>query len=221
MFISAIVGNGMLTGWPGVATLLGFWRAIEAWLDRHWPVLCILGYRLSLLLLFGGTALASYHSGLAQATVLACGEACVAMPGAELVIALAAGGAAILAVMLYARLCEAAQHALAPWQPYKPEPAGAVRFVFGVVGAALFVAVAAFEKAHGRSDATAWFPFAFAFVSGAHFSFSVSENSPAAIEFAIGWLWGGEVLLHYFWPQRPGGAGLPVDPSIGASPTAG
>src|SRR3954452_13657125 len=37
-------------------------KPIEAWTNRHWSILRVLGYVLAFAVIFGGTALAAYHS---------------------------------------------------------------------------------------------------------------------------------------------------------------
>jgi len=47
--------------------------AIDAWVNRHWPVLSPLGYALALAVTFGAAALAAYHSGFGPIAAAVCG----------------------------------------------------------------------------------------------------------------------------------------------------
>jgi hypothetical protein len=49
------------------------WKPIEAWAQRHRFVLSAAGYALALAVMFGGVALAAYHSGFTQTEAAVCG----------------------------------------------------------------------------------------------------------------------------------------------------
>jgi hypothetical protein len=50
---------------------------IEAWTARHRPLLAAFGTVLSFAVLFGGTALAAYHSGASDGAAVLCGLAAI------------------------------------------------------------------------------------------------------------------------------------------------
>jgi uncharacterized membrane protein YuzA (DUF378 family) len=81
-------------------------QPIEAWATRHWPVLTAFVYALSLAVLFGGTALAAYHSDVANGTAV-----------------LLYGAAAILFAKLYARIVPRIQRLIDALRPPKPDKA--------------------------------------------------------------------------------------------------
>jgi hypothetical protein len=80
-------------------------QPIEAWATRHWPVLTAFGYALSFAVLFGGTALAAYHSDVADGTAVLC------------------GAAAILFAKLYVRIVQRIQRLTDALNPPKPDGA--------------------------------------------------------------------------------------------------
>ena len=48
------------------------WKPIEAWASQHWPVLTAAGYALVFAVVFGGVALAAYHSGFTATEAAVC-----------------------------------------------------------------------------------------------------------------------------------------------------
>ena len=80
-----------------------FWKSVETWAGRRWPLLSALGYALAFAILFGGVALAAYTSDFAGP-----------------VIALACGAVAVWLVKLYARLVRPVQRLIDRLHP--PEP---------------------------------------------------------------------------------------------------
>src|SRR5215216_3564446 len=107
-------------------------QPIEAWATRHWPVLSAFGYALSFAVLFGGTALAAYHSDVTDGmAVLLCGVA------------------AILFAKLYVRIAPRLQRLIDALRPPKPGeatksdgiPHSAV-VIYAIVGLALAFAIA-------------------------------------------------------------------------------
>ena len=107
-------------------------QPIEAWATRHWPVLTAFGYVLSFAALFGGTALAAYHSDVADGmAVLLC------------------GAAAILFAKLYARIVARIQRLIDALRPPKPDEAAKLDgiplwavVIYAMIGLALAFAIA-------------------------------------------------------------------------------
>ena len=132
---------------------IAFDERLDAWRDRHWAVLRVLGTVLAFLLLFGGVALHAYESGLAHAIAVKCGAKCSAMPGVEYIAAAACGLAAILFVKLFAMLTGGVQRAVIdPWKHVRPEPAPREVTRWAVVlhvliGLVVFFAIASFGHA--------------------------------------------------------------------------
>jgi hypothetical protein len=166
---------------------------LDVWANRHWPVLSVLGYALSFVLLFGGVALHAYESGLAHSSGVRCGPICRTTPGFEYAAAAVCGGAAILFVKLYATLASAVQRRLIdPLKFVRPEPptkeaARWAKFLHCLIGIALFLAMVAFTKEQ---------------IPG---SYKVQIGTPGALEMLLGWWVGGLVVLRFFWPKYPRG----------------
>jgi hypothetical protein len=102
---------------PQAADVMQAWFAARA--APHWPLLARLGTALSFALLFGATAWHAHLYGFSLAAAARCG-ACVG-PGAS--SATLAGIAAVLFVVLYAIVAEAAQYAFVDsWKHVRPGP---------------------------------------------------------------------------------------------------
>jgi hypothetical protein len=111
-------------------------KPIEAWANRHWPVLRVYGYMLALAITFGGAALAAYDTLF------------TAMPAAV------CGLLAIYLIRLYTRSIPATQRLIdrlhpEPDDPAKPDeiPGWAVG-VHVLIGLALSTTVMALEDTH-------------------------------------------------------------------------
>ena len=63
-----------------------FWKSLQGWAERNWPLLSGLGYALAFAVMLGGIALAAYTAGFGGP-----------------VLSLAFGGLVIWLVKLYAR----------------------------------------------------------------------------------------------------------------------
>jgi hypothetical protein len=180
---------------------------LDAWADRHWPVLSILGYALSFVLLFGGVALHAYESGLAHAIGVQCGPIGRTNPGFEYGTAVLCGGAAILFVKLYARLTAGVQRTfIDPFKYVRPEPstkevARWAASLHCLIGIALFFAMAgiAKEQIPGR--------------------FEVQVGMHGSLEMLLGWWVGGLTVLRFFWPKYPRGGSYTRDHAADARRT--
>ncbi len=80
-------------------------QPIEAWAARHRPLLAAFGTVLSFAVLFGGTALAAYHSGASDGAAVLCGLA------------------AILFTRLYVRIVQRIARSIEARRPPKPDAA--------------------------------------------------------------------------------------------------
>jgi hypothetical protein len=56
-----------------IADLKNRHAAFDAWTNRHWPVLGVLGYALAFAVTFGGAALSAYHYGFTATSAAVCG----------------------------------------------------------------------------------------------------------------------------------------------------
>src|SRR2546423_661842 len=114
-----------------------FSKPIEAWANRHWPALSVLGYLLAFAATFGGVALAAYHSGFSATAAVVC------------------GALAILFIRSFARRIAAAQrlidrlHPPAPDESARPDaiPGWAVA-LYALIGGALILLVIATEDTY-------------------------------------------------------------------------
>src|SRR2546421_4232271 len=107
---------------------------LEAWANRHWSALSVLGYLLAFAVTFGGVALAAYHSGFSATSAAVC------------------GALAIFLIRFFARRIPAAQrlierlHPPAPDQLARPdEVPGWALAVYALIGGALILLVIATE----------------------------------------------------------------------------
>jgi hypothetical protein len=79
-------------------------QRLDAWAERHRPLLRLIGSTLAFAMLIAGVALHVQRSGFAHGTAAACGPPCPADIRFEYLIALMCGAAAILWVKVYVRL---------------------------------------------------------------------------------------------------------------------
>ncbi len=174
---------------------IAFDERLDAWRDRHWAVLRVLGTVLGFVLLFGAVALHASESGLVHALGVRCGSTCSALPGVAYLAAAACGAAAILFVKLYAALTGGVQRKfIDPWKYVRPEPAPREVARWAVVlhvliGFVVFFAIASF----GHAEASG--PF--------HMSIGdrITLDGRALLELILGWWIGGRGVLQFFWPQ--------------------
>jgi uncharacterized membrane protein YuzA (DUF378 family) len=167
---------------------------IEAWACRHWPLLTAFGYALSFVVLFGGTALAAYHSGVADGTA-----------------ALLCGAAAILFAKLYARMVPPIARLIDALCPPKPDeaarsdgiPLWAV-VIYAMLGLALAFAIA--DPA--SSGILAAIEFFVAWLAGCCtlnylWRRRINPESPTALDVIDRWL---DEQAAPYWPKlrRPG-----------------
>jgi hypothetical protein len=170
---------------------VAFDERLDALADRHWPILSVLGYALSFVLLFGGVALHAYESGLTHAAGARCGPICRTTPGFEYAAAALCGGVAILFVKLYAELTAGVRRTfIDPFKFVRPEPptkevARWAAYLHCLIGIALFLAMAGFAKEQipGR--------------------FEARLGSLGSLEMLLGWWVGGLAVLRFFWPKYP------------------
>jgi hypothetical protein len=162
---------------------------LDAWAERHWPVLSVLGTTLSVVLLFGGVALHAVQSGFAHAAALRCGPLCLTAPGFESMAAVLCGGAAIVFVRLYAALTSTVQRRVfEPFKYVRPEPptrqvarwAAVLHCLIGI-GLLLAMAGLAKEQIPGR--------------------FKANLGGLGTFEMFPGWWVGGPAVLRFFWPN--------------------
>jgi hypothetical protein len=183
MTLHWVIGSSAM--WTGArAALQQLGNAVQARLDRHTPMLRAAVRALSFATLFGGAALAAYHSGLAHAAGALCGPVCAAIPGLDHVMAAAAGGAAVLAVRLYAAASRTlagvfavlvARRESKPSELSEPEPLTlrvqkAVSLLYGLIGIALGLTIGVLGK---------------------------GTQSHAAFEFWVGWTMGAAACWNF------------------------
>jgi len=77
-----------------------YWKSLQSWAGRHWPLLSALGHVLALAILFGGAALAAYTADFGGP-----------------VISLICGAVAVWLVKLFARVIPAIQRVIGRLQP--------------------------------------------------------------------------------------------------------
>jgi hypothetical protein len=159
-------------------------KRLGAWANQHWPVLSVLGYTFSFVVLFGGVTLAVLESGWAHAAAAWCGQICRAAPGVEPATAAICGAGAILFVKLYAELTAVVQRVLVSRMPRAKrqdlEPDEVAGWVFG-----LYYLIG--------------FYFAIG-VTGGTILFGDGVWHVATTEFCLGW-WAGVNVLEFFWPK--------------------
>lgn len=172
--------------------------ALDAWAERHWIVLRVVGFAVSFTLLAGGVALQALESGFTHAVAALCDVACTAFAGHQIIIALACGGAAVLFVWMFATLASAVQRVLFdPWQHVRPGPppprlARWVMILHVLIGFALFSTMAWFGQklVHGRLFELS--------IEGPETS-TVRLGDRAMLGLILGWWNGGSIVLKFFW----------------------
>jgi hypothetical protein len=153
---------------------IAFDERLDALAARHWTALARMGYALAFLLLFAGVAWHAVSSGVAPD------------------LASFGGGAAILFVMVFARLTAAIQRAVFdPFQYVRPEPlprkvARWVAWLHVLIGVALFIAVASLS----------------AVTTDTGLKITIRGWNAAALIF--GWCVGGGNVLKFFWLKARG-----------------
>jgi hypothetical protein len=148
---------------------------LDAWVERHWPLLSVTGYTFGFALLFGSVALHAFQSRFALALQTRCGATCFAIPGFPAIAALLFGVAAVLFVWLFTRA------ALAIPGPTKPLPPLWAAVLHCLIGCVVFLAMLALVTPHtgGRVH--------------------LSLHGRGALELFLGWWIGGLVVLKFFW----------------------
>ena len=166
---------------------------IDDWLDalaeRHGALLRVLGAVLGFVLLFGGVALYAWQAGVTRVAAIACGPACAASPGFEPMIAAACGAAAVLFIILYARLTLAAQRVLIDPLKFvrpgpKPEKAAKWATVLHVILGFILLFV---MTAVGQMQ-----------IPG---TLKISGDAPEGAGLLLGWWIGGGIVLRFFWAR--------------------
>jgi hypothetical protein len=177
------------------------WLAEQA--APHRLLLSRLGYAVSFALLFGGVALHAYSHGFSLAGVAPCSAAC-AGPGFLAASALLCGAGAVLFVMVYATIVEAAHYfAVDSWRHVRPGPPPPDMPVWVValhilVGLVVFFAIGAFVEISPARETlgNTWL--------------SVEErggkvltlSGSAMFRMTLAWWIGGTGVLKFFWLRR-------------------
>jgi hypothetical protein len=186
---------------PRASDVVHDWLAERA--APHRSLLSRLGYAVGFALLFGGVALHAYTYGFSLAGVAQCGAAC-AGPGFIALSALLCGAGAVLFVMVYAAVAEAAQHVLVDsWKHVRPGPPPREMPVWVValhilVGLVVFFAIGAFVEISPAKETlgNAWMS-----VQGSGGKV-VTLSGSAMFRMTLGWWIGGTGVLKFFWLRR-------------------
>jgi hypothetical protein len=168
---------------------IAFDERLDAWRDRHWAVLRVLGIALGFLLLFGGVALYAWQAGVTRVAGAVCGPACTVLPGFDMMVAAACGAAAVLFIVLYTRLTLAAQRVFI--DPLKfvrpgPKPEQAAKWVtvlHVVLGFILLFVMTGVGQMQIPTTLT------------------ISGEEPEGAGMLLGWWIGGGIVLRFFWAQ--------------------
>jgi hypothetical protein len=186
---------------PEASGVVRNWLAERA--APHRPLLTRLGYAVSFALLFGAVALHAYRYGLSVASVAQCGAAC-AGPGFLAFSAALCGVGAVLFVMVYATIAEAAKFVLVDsWKHVRPGPPPPEMPVWVValhmlVGLVVFFAIGAFveispaKETLGNTRMSVYGP------GGKE----VTLSGTAMFRMTLGWWIGGTGVLKFFWLRR-------------------
>jgi len=188
---------------PEASDVIYNWLAERA--APYRPSLTRLGHAVSFALLFGGVALHAYASGFSLAGITPCGAACA---GSDVlaVSAVLCGFGAVLFVMAYATIAEAAQFLLVDsWKHVRPGPpppempvwVGALHIVFGLV---VFFAIAASVES---SQAKQIFDNSWMSVSAdGPGDKAVTLGGWAMFRLILGWWICGADVLRFCWLRR-------------------
>lgn len=171
------------------AAFIAFDERLDAWRDRHWAMLRVLGIALAFLLLLGGVALYAWQAGVTRVAGAACGPACSVLSGFDMMIAAACGAAAVLFVALYTRLTLAAQRVFIDPLKYvrpgpKPEQAAKWATVLHVIlgFVLLFVMTGVGQMQISRT-------------------LTISGDAPEGAGLLLGWWIGGGCVLRFLWAR--------------------
>ena len=176
---------------------------LDAWAAPHWSVLRVLGYVFGFALLSGGVALHAFQTGFAHVATRQCGPACTAVPGFDMIAAIACGAGAILFIQLYARLAAAVQRvAFDQFKYVRPEPPPAevsrwVVMLHVLIGLVVFFAIAGIGNVRTPVPMDGLFEIATESPKG----FRVSLGGHATLELILGWWIGGRGVLGLFWSR--------------------
>jgi hypothetical protein len=186
---------------PEASDVVYNWLAERA--APHRPLLTRLGYAVSFALLFGGVALHAYGYGLSLAGIAQCGVACTG-PGFLAFSAVLCGLGAVLLVMVYATIAEAAQFILVDsWKHVRPGPPPPEMPVWVValhilVGLVVFFAIGAFVEI---SPAKLTLDNTWTSVYGPGGTVATLSGW-AMFRMTLGWWIGGAGVLKFFWLRR-------------------
>jgi hypothetical protein len=186
---------------PAASDVVYNWLAEQA--APHKPLVSRLGYAVSFALLFGGVALHAYRYGFSLAGVAQCGAAC-AGPGFLAFSAVLCGIGAVLFVMVYATIAEAAHYVLVDsWKHVRPGPPPPEMPVWVValhilVGLVVFFAIGAFVEISPAKQTlgNTWMS-----VEGPGGKV-VTLSGSAMFRMTLGWWIGGAGVLKFFWLRR-------------------
>jgi hypothetical protein len=211
---------GFLVGWAaGCCRLDDLWTrrarpdtpaafaVVRCWLAGraapHRLLLSRLGTGLSFALLFGGVALHAHRYGFSLAAIAPCGAACAGQ-GFLAVSAVLCGVGAVLFVMVYATVAEAARYVLIDsWKHVRPGPPPpelpvSIAALHIIVGLVVFFAIGAFVEISPAKDTlgSTWM--------------SVQEpggkvvtlSGDAMFTMTLAWWIGGTGVLTFFWLRR-------------------
>ena len=186
---------------PEASDVVYNWLAERA--APHRTLLIRLGYAVSFALLFGGVALHAYTYGFSLAGVAQCGSAC-AGSGFLAFSAVLCGVGAVLFVMVYATIAEAAQFVLVDsWKHVRPGPPPPEMPVWVValhilVGLVVFFAIGAFVEISPAKQTlgNTWMS---VYGPGGK---EVTLSGSAMFRMTLGWWIGGAGVLKFFWLRR-------------------
>jgi hypothetical protein len=172
--------------------------SLDAWTERHWSRLRILGYVAAFAALAGSVAHHAFVSGFARALIIAECDECPSTAGLQLAAAMQCGAAAILFVRIYvASTLGLHRIFIDPWQYVRPEPPSrtAARwtvYLHGVIGLVLFFTIAGLGQL-APPDTMDWL---ISMQAG-----KIHLGSRAMLEWILGWCLAGSVVLKYFWSR--------------------
>jgi len=184
---------------PEASDVVYNWLAERA--APHRTLLIRLGYAVSFALLFGGVALHAYTYGFSLAGVAQCGSAC-AGSGFLAFSAVLCGVGAVLFVMVYATIAEAAQFVLVDsWKRPGPPPPEMPVWVVALhilVGLVVFFAIGAFVEISPAKQTlgNTWMS---VYGPGGK---EVTLSGSAMFRMTLGWWIGGAGVLKFFWLRR-------------------